>query len=88
MIFYSISLIMYNIIGYCVCVPGVTFIPMVIKMINPILCAQMLIRGKVSMHRETVVLLFQLKQKPGDYINVTIELDDMDVTSAVSGKKE
>ena len=24
----------------------------------------------------------QLKQKPDDYINVTIELDDMDVTSA------
>ena len=31
---------------------------------------------------ETVVLLFQLKQKPDDYINVTIELDDMDITSA------
>lgn len=31
---------------------------------------------------ETVVLLSQLKQKPDDYINVTIELDDMDVTSA------
>ena len=29
-----------------------------------------------------VVLLFQLKQKPDDYINVTIELDDMDITSA------
>ena len=26
---------------------------------------------------ETVVLLSQLKQKPDDYINVTIELDDM-----------
>ena len=26
--------------------------------------------------------LFQLKQKPDDYINVTIELDDMDITSA------
>ena len=24
----------------------------------------------------------QLKQKPDDYINVTIELDDMDITSA------
>ena len=33
-------------------------------------------------HIETVVLLSQLKQKPDDYINVTIELDDMDVTSA------
>ena len=31
---------------------------------------------------ETVVLLSQLKQKPDDYINVTIELDDVDVTSA------
>ena len=33
-------------------------------------------------HIETVVLLSQLKQKPDDYINVTIELDDMDITSA------
>ena len=31
---------------------------------------------------ETVVLLSQLKQKPDDYINVTIELDDVDITSA------
>lgn len=31
---------------------------------------------------ETVVLLSRLKQKPDDYINVTIELDDMDITSA------
>ena len=31
---------------------------------------------------ETVVLLSQLKQKPDNYINVTIELDDMDITSA------
>ena len=31
---------------------------------------------------ETVVLLSQLKQKSDDYINVTIELDDMDITSA------
>ncbi len=35
-----------------------------------------------SVHVETVVLLSQLKQKPDDYINVTIELDDMDITSA------
>ena len=35
-----------------------------------------------TVHVETVVLLSQLKQKPDDYINVTIELDDMDVTSA------
>ena len=34
------------------------------------------------MHVETVVLLSQLKQKPDDYINVTIELDDVDITSA------
>ena len=34
----------------------------------------------VTTHVETVVLLSQ--QKPDDYINVTIELDDVDVTSA------
>ena len=38
--------------------------------------------GEQSSHVETVVLLSQLKQKPDDYINVTIELDDMDITSA------
>ena len=27
-----------------------------------------------------MVLLSQLKQKPDDYINVTIELDDVDIT--------
>ena len=42
----------------------------------------MLIRIKVIPHVETVVLLSQLKQKPDDYINVTIELDDVDITSA------
>ena len=36
----------------------------------------------LSTHCETVVLLSQLKQKPDDYINVTIELDDVDITSA------
>ena len=36
----------------------------------------------LSCHVETVCLLSQLKQKPDDYINVTIELDDMDITSA------
>ena len=36
----------------------------------------------LSTHVETVVLLPQLKQKSDDYINVTIELDDMDITSA------
>ena len=33
-------------------------------------------------HVETVVLLSQLKQKPDDYIDVTIELDNVDITSA------
>ena len=42
------------------------------------MCVPML----VTTHVETVVLLSQLKQKPDDYINVTIELDDMDITSA------
>ena len=42
----------------------------------------MLIRIKVIPHVETVVFLSQLKQKPDDYINVTIELDDVDITSA------
>ena len=32
------------------------------------------IYGIVSTHVETVVLLSQQKQKPDDYINVTIEL--------------
>ena len=35
-----------------------------------------------TVHVETVCLLSQLKQKPDDYINVTIELDDVDITSA------
>lgn len=35
-----------------------------------------------STHVETVVLLSQLKQTPDDYINVTIELDDVNITSA------
>ena len=35
-----------------------------------------------TVHVETVVLLSQLKQKPDDYINVTFELDDVDITSA------
>ena len=33
-------------------------------------------------HVETVVLLSRLKQKPDDYINATIELDDVDITAA------
>ena len=40
------------------------------------------IMSRNTRHVETVVLLSQLKQKPDDYINVTIELDDMDITSA------
>lgn len=39
------------------------------------------INQEVSFHVETVVLLSQLKQKPDNYINVTIELDDVDITS-------
>ena len=35
-----------------------------------------------SWHVETVALLSKLKQKPDDYINGTIELDDVDITSA------
>ena len=35
-----------------------------------------------TVHVETVVLLSKLKQKPDDYTNVTIELDDVDITSA------
>ena len=40
------------------------------------------INPDLSSHVETVVLLSKLKQKPDDYINVTIELDDVDITSA------
>ena len=40
------------------------------------------INQDVSCHIETVALLSKLKQKPDDYINVTIELDDVDITSA------
>ena len=36
--------------------------------------------GRMSF--EKVVFLSQLKQKPDDYIDVTIELDDVDITSA------
>ena len=35
-----------------------------------------------TVHVETVCLLSKLKQKPDDYINVTIELDDVYITSA------
>ena len=40
----------------------------------------MLMRGKVSMHVETVVLLSQ--RKADDYVEVELELDELDVTSA------
>ena len=43
---------------------------------------KMCVPTKMPLHVETVVLLSQLKQKPDDYINVTIELDDVDITSA------
>ena len=39
----------------------------------------MLMRSKVSMHVETVVLLSQ--QKADDYVEVELELDELDVTS-------
>ena len=42
----------------------------------------MCVSTKMLLHVEKVILLSQLKQKPDDYINVTIELDDMDITSA------
>lgn len=35
-----------------------------------------------TVHVETVCFLSQLKQKPDDYIDVTIELDNVDITSA------
>lgn len=43
-------------------------------------CARMLMRTKVSMHVETVVLLSQ--RKADDYVEVELELDELDVTSA------
>ena len=42
----------------------------------------MLMQSKVSMHVETVVLLSQ--QKADDYIEVELELDELDLTSAES----
>ena len=51
-----------------------TQLPVVANLNNPV--------ALPTSHVETVVLLSQLKQKPDDYINVTIELDDMDITSA------
>ena len=42
-------------------------------------CARMLMQTKVSMHVETVVLLSQ--QKPDDYVEVELVLDELDVTS-------
>ena len=43
---------------------------------------KMSVSTKMLLHVEKVILLSQLKQKPDDYINVTIELDDVDITSA------
>ena len=40
----------------------------------------MLMQSKVSMHVETVVLMSQ--QKPDDYVEVELELDELDLTSA------
>ncbi len=45
-------------------------------------CARMLMQSKVSMHVETVVLLSQ--RKADDYVEVELELDELDVTSAES----
>ena len=42
----------------------------------------MLMRSQVSMHVETVILLSQ--RKADDYVEVELELDELDVTSAVS----
>ena len=42
--------------------------------------ARMLMRTKVSMHVETVVLLSQ--RKADDYVEVELELDELDLTSA------
>ena len=39
-------------------------------------------RTKVSMHVETVVLLSQLRQKPDDYINVDVDVAELEGTSA------
>ena len=42
----------------------------------------MLMQSKVSMHVETVILLSQ--RKADDYVEVELELDELDVTSAES----
>ena len=42
----------------------------------------MLMRSKVSMHVETVVLLSQLRQKPDDYIDVDVDVAELEGTSA------
>ena len=42
----------------------------------------MLMRSQVSMHVETVILLSQ--RKADDYVEVELELDELDVTSAES----
>ena len=51
-----------------------TQLPVVANLNNPV--------ALPTSHVETVVLLSKLQQKLDDYIDVTIELDDMDVTSA------
>ena len=52
------------------------------KTIISLLRARMLMQTKVSMHVETVVLLSQ--RKADDYVEVELELDELDVTSAES----
>ena len=49
------------------------------------ICPRMLMQSKVSMHCETVVLLSQ--RKADDYVEVELELDELDVTTAESKKQ-
>ena len=45
-------------------------------------CARMLMQTKVSMHVETVALLSQ--RKADDYVEVELELDELDLTTAAN----
>ena len=47
--------------------------------------ARMLMQTKVSLHVETVVLLSQ--RKVDDYVEVELELDELDVTSAETARQ-
>ena len=50
------------------------------KKVKLISRARMLMRSKVSMHVETVVLLSQ--QRPDDTIEIDLDMDELDATSA------